>query len=211
MSLRTGDNHIRPRQSFVVMGASGTSLRASRTRAHRAYGPLLASLLALIVALLIPATASAHATPDRSTPAPNATVRTAPTSVTIHFLEDVNPNGSDITVYDAHGKVASSGPAQVSTTDAKTMTVSMQGDDSETYLVVWHTVSADDGDPDIGSYSFFVGAATATSTGQPGSGGSASGGMPIWLGILLGIIGLAAGAAGGVVLARRSLGASGGR
>jgi copper resistance protein C len=201
---------MHPHRSLVIARAGGSSPRASRARAHRAYGLLLASLLALAVALLVPATASAHATPDHSTPAPNATVQTAPATVTIHFLEDVNPNGSDITVYDAHGKVVSSGPAQVSATDAKAMSVSMKGDDSETYLVVWHTVSADDGDPDIGSYSFFVSAATATSTTQPGA-GSASSGMPIWLGILLGIAGLAAGAAGGVVFARRSLGTAGGR
>jgi copper transport protein len=158
-----------------------------------------------LLSLAVAATASAHATPDRSTPAPNATVQTAPTTVTIHFLENVNPNGSDITVYDAHGKVVSSGPAQVSATDAKTMSVSMQGDDSEVYLVVWHTVSADDGDPDVGAYSFFVGTTSTTSTTTSPTGTtSGTGGMPIWLGILLGIAGLAIGGAGGVVLARRS-------
>lgn len=209
MSVRPRYDHTHFNRLPIATGADGCSLRAPRTRRTR--GLLLASLLALALALLIPATASAHATPDRSSPAPNATVTTAPTTVTIHFLEDVNPNGSDITVYDAHGKVVSAGPAQVSATDAKTMSVSMQGDDSETYLVVWHTVSADDGDPDVGAYSFFIGATSTTAAAQPGSASSGSGGMPIWLGIVLGIVGLVAGAAAGVVFARRSPAAAGGR
>jgi methionine-rich copper-binding protein CopC len=59
------------------------------------------------------------------------------------------------------GKTVSTGPAQVVRTDFKTMTVAMQGDDSEIYLVQWHTVSADDGDPDIGAFTFTV-STTAT-------------------------------------------------
>jgi len=169
---------------------------------------LYASALMLALGLLslaITATASAHATPDSSNPAPGAHLQAAPTTVSIHFVEDVKASGSDIIVYDAHGSVVSTGPAQVDTTDAKTMHVAMHGDDAEVYLVVWHTVSADDGDPDVGAYTFFVGTAGATSTTVPGSASSGSGGMPIWLGIVLGLVGLAVGALGGVVVSRRSV------
>jgi hypothetical protein len=64
-------------------------------------------------------------------------------------------------------KTVSTGPAQVVRTDFKTMTVAMQGDDSEIYLVQWHTVSADDGDPDIGAFTFTVSTSPQHSPQRP--------------------------------------------
>jgi hypothetical protein len=60
----------------------------------------LASLLAVLAILLFPAVVFAHAEPTASTPAPEETLKEAPTSVTITFSQTVNPNGSDIIVYD---------------------------------------------------------------------------------------------------------------
>lgn len=158
------------------------------------------------LALGAPAVASAHAYYVSSDPAANAVLKTAPTTVTIHFGENVNPTGSDVVVFDAKHQQVSTAPAQVDRADLKTMTVAMQGNGSEVYLVEWHTVSADDGDPDIGAFTFNVnssgGAATPTATAESiGSSGTSSG-TPAWVVALVGVLGLAIGA-GGTLLARR--------
>jgi methionine-rich copper-binding protein CopC len=181
----------------------------------RVRGMLLAVaalLLAGLATLWSPAVASAHAAYVSSNPAANAVLKTAPTVITLHFAENVNPTGSEVFAYDAKGKQVSTGPARVDRGDLKTMTVGMQGDDSETYLVVWHNVSADDGDPDTGAFTFIV---SATATPQPtttsagGSGGthtssSGSTGVPGWVAALIGILGLIVGAAGGIWYSRRA-------
>lgn len=165
-------------------------------------------LLAAAVAFLAPGIASAHAHYGSSNPAPNAILTTAPTSITVHFMENVNPQGSDLVVYGSKGDKVSTAPGQVDRNDLKTMTVSMQGDGSEIYMVEWHTVSADDGDPDIGAFNFLVNPSTATKqTVLPhttSTGSSSSSGMPIWLGVVLGVIGLVVGGGGGYFLAQRS-------
>lgn len=162
-------------------------------------------LVGAVSLFLTPATASAHAAYGSSDPAPGSTLKAAPTTVTIHFLENINPSGSDIVILDAIGKQVSTGSAKVDPNDLKTMTVSMQGNDSETYLVQWHNVSADDGDPDIGAFTFTVnpnstgGAATTTAHTTFSSSSS----VPIWGAVLVGLIGLIVGAGGMFALRRK--------
>lgn len=155
-------------------------------------------------------TAAAHAKYTSSVPAANSTVTAAPTIVTVHFAEDVNPAGSDLIVYDTKGKVVSTAAGKVDAGDAKTMTVPMTGDDSESYMVVWHTVSLDDGDPAVGAFVFNVGAQaksgdTGGSTTSPGasSATTTSAGVSIWVVALVGILGLIIGGAGSMFLAGR--------
>lgn len=167
--------------------------------------------LAAIVSVAQTPTAAAHAKYTSSVPASNSTVTEAPTVVTVHFAEEVNPAGSDLIVYDTKGNKVSTGAGTVDTSDAKTMTVPMAGDDSESYLVVWHTVSLDDGDAAVGAFIFNVG-----STAKAGDGGgstvtagasataeSASSGVPGWVVALVGVLGLVIGSAGTFVLAGR--------
>ncbi len=173
---------------------------------------------ALTLAMAAPALAApslpAHARYLSSDPAANATLKVAPTVVTVHFAEAVNPAGSAITIYDAKGQAVSQA-AQIDPTDLKTMRVPMQGDGSEVYLVTWHTVSAVDGDPDVGAFSFFVNASgsselapktTASLTTTPTAHDT---GTPIWLTALLVALGALLGAAGVVAWMRR--GAAGAR
>jgi copper resistance protein C len=164
--------------------------------------PAVALFLALGAAVAFPTVAFAHAKPTSSTPSPNQNLTTAPTTVTIIFGQHVKPEGSDIIVYDKDGKKVSTAPATVDPNDLTKMSVPMQGDDSEAYLVVWHTVSADDGESAIGAYSFGVNAAaddlpSATTTA------SASSGVQPWIAILIGVIGLILGGAAGYYFARR--------
>jgi methionine-rich copper-binding protein CopC len=184
--------------------------------------PLALGLLA--IALGAPAIASAHAAHAyyvSSDPAAGAVVKTAPSVVTVHFAENVNPQGSDIVVYDATHKAVSTAAAQVSRSDLKTMTVPMKGDGAEIYLVEWHTVSADDGDPDIGAFTFSViasgkadpsaGPATGATTGGSNT-STGSTGTPVWLTVLVGLVGLALGAGGAyVALTRGAAGRPGSR
>src|SRR5689334_23685452 len=133
--------------------------RTSRTRmlpTLLALSLTMGLALAAIVSVAQAPTAAAHAKYTSSTPASNSTVTEAPTVVTVHFAEEVNPEGSDLIVYDTKGKVVSTGAGTEDTSDAKTMTDPMAGDDSERYPVVWHTVSLDAGDPAVGAFVFNV-------------------------------------------------------
>lgn len=166
-------------------------------------------LIGALSLFLTPPTASAHAAYGSSDPAAGATLKTAPTTVTIHFLENVIPGKSDIVVLDATGKQVSTAPAKADPNDLKTMTVSMQGNDSETYLVQWHTVSADDGDPDIGAFNFTVNPQSIGSTPTPtpthGSPNTTtfSSGIPVWGTVLIGLLGLVVGAGATFALRRK--------
>lgn len=175
----------------------------------------VAAALTLVVALAFVAPA-AHAAPASalharyvsSDPAANAVVKVAPSVVTVHFAEPVNPQGSAIVVYDAKGHVVSQ-TARVETNDLTTMRVAMSGDGSEVYLVYWHTVSAADGDPDVGAFNFFVNTSgaselapkvTTSATTVPQA---SAAGVPGWLVALLAVIALLVGLAGGVAWVRR--------
>jgi methionine-rich copper-binding protein CopC len=165
--------------------------------------PAIALVLALGAAVAFPTAAFAHAKPTSSTPSPNENLTAAPTTVTIIFGQNVKPDGSDIIVYDKDGKKVSTAPATVDPNDLKKMTVPMQGTDSESYLVVWHTVSADDGESAIGSFSFGVNAAADDLPSGTTTAPSASSGVQPWLAALIGVIGLILGGVGGYYFARR--------
>ena len=166
--------------------------------------------LAAIVSVAQAPTAAAHAKYESSVPASNSTVTEAPTVVTVHFAEEVNPAGSDLIVYDTKGNKVSTGAGTVDTNDAKTMTVPMTGDDSESYMVVWHTVSLDDGDAAVGAFIFNVGSTAkagdgggSTTTSGTSTAESTSIGVPGWVVALVGVLGLVVGGAGTFVLAGR--------
>ena len=180
--------------------------RRVRSRLAIVVVPAAALLLALGAIVAFPAAAFAHAEPTSSTPAPNSTVKEAPATVTIIFGEEVKPDESNIRVFDSKGNEVSTGRATADPNDLKKMSVEMKGTDSESYVVLWNTVSADDGDPAVGSFSFNVnpsgGSSGGATTGGGASANNASGVQP-WLAILIGVIGLFLGGVGGYYFARR--------
>jgi len=168
--------------------------------------PAAALFLALGAIVAFPTAAFAHAEPTSSTPAPNSTVKEAPTTVTIIFGEEVKPDESNIRVFDSKGTEVSTGKATTDPNDLKKMSVEMKGTDSESYAVLWNTVSADDGDAAVGSFTFNVnpngGSSGGTTTGG-GSGTNTASGVQPWLAALIGVIGLILGGVGGYYFARR--------
>lgn len=177
----------------------------------------LACALALIV--LFAGVASAHASYVSSDPAAGAVLATAPTQVTVRFAENVNPAGangipSSLVAYheldakntfsfDQEAKVVSTGQTQYPLADAKSMSIAMQGDGNGIYAVVWHTVSADDGDPDSGVFFFGVGSGNVLGTASSPPAGASTSGVAVWVPILVGILALLLGAGIGGWLARR--------
>ncbi len=152
---------------------------------------LVCAALALVWPL---APAQAHAAFKSSNPAPNSVLKTAPTEVSITFVEHLDPKGVNITVYDNKANVVSTGSVQLSS-DLYTASIAMKGDGSDIYRVDWNNVSADDGDPTLGAFVFAVDpsgksdkVAPATST----SAGSSSGISPL-VAVLTGIGGLVVG------------------
>ena len=103
---------------------------------------VLALLLAPTLALTVPdgawahARIPAHAKLTRADPAPGAVLTTAPSTITLEFAEDLQPGSSNIVVFNVKGDKVSTGAASVDRSDLKTMTVHMQGNGSEVYVVV---------------------------------------------------------------------------
>lgn len=208
--------------SSVIYRRTLSCTIANFSTSRRVCSPLFGLLCSLATLLVIPGMAlakPAHAEYMSSDPAANAMLAKAPTIITVHFSEQVNPAGSDITVYDVDGKTVSTDAAQVDRADLKTMTVPMNADKSEIYVVNWHTVSAMEGHQDAGSFRFFVNispmlkgmvsnpsmsGSSMTSSGSMASNSSSSSGLPIWITVLVGVLGLLIGAIVAFVFGRRS-------
>ena len=111
--------------------------------------------------------ALAHAKFQSSTPAPGQTVASSPPNVTINFTEELAA-GSTGSVASAAGATMSTG-VMISTTDRKTLTIALApGLASGTYTVRWHSISADDGDPLDGTFTFGVGIPAPSTATLPG-------------------------------------------
>ena len=98
--------------------------------------------------------------------------------------------------------------------DLKTMTVTLQPNQSELYVVDWYTVSADDGHQDAGSFRFFVNpssdltdaihsASSTSGTNTTQTSTSSSGGLPVWSAPLIGVVALLIGGLAGVFFGRK--------
>ena len=143
------------RRFLLVMKMRTHFTSPSATIKRLSCSSLLATLFGLAIFLLFPAIVSAHAEYVSSDPAANAVLKNAPTTITIHFSEGIDPK-STILVYDTTNHLVSQ-PAKIpNNNDLKTMAVALQPKGSELYVVDWYTISADDGHTDAGSFRFFV-------------------------------------------------------
>jgi copper transport protein len=147
-----------------------------------------------------------HALLSSSDPVANATLATAPATVTLTFTERPDPKLSSVQVLDTSGAPHASGPAVAS--GAASLRVTLGSLPDGVYTVAWRTVSAVDGHAAAGSYAFSVGtAAPAGPANTPvASGGSStvSQGSIVsrWL-LYLGLVGLLGAVFAAEVAARR--------
>jgi methionine-rich copper-binding protein CopC len=174
----------------------------------------IALLFGLGLSLSMLGTASAHAKVLDSIPAINSTIAQAPGAVTVHTAENINPDPkkSNLFVYGPAGELISQGNARVSLSNPKEMSVNIQPDarnSSGIYIVRWITVSALDGDPDEGAYTFTVNPKvghTTSPTPIPNTPttNSANTGVPLALTIGIAVIALLIGLGVGLVTSRRA-------
>ena len=112
--------------------------------------------LVIAAALAAAAAAHAHAHLDRASPAAGATLAVAPTEVTLHFTQQLEPKFSIVVVRDAAGKQVDKGDPHVSGEDLSVLKVSLQPLGSGSYKVEWRVISVDT-HATKGEYSFRVG------------------------------------------------------
>ncbi|MER7994844.1 copper resistance CopC family protein [Micromonospora chalcea] len=119
----------------------------------RTVSALLAALFTAAL-LLVPATpAAAHNSLQEATPARDARLTTAPTQVTLRFLQRLNPAFTTITLRDSTDRQV---PASAPVVDGATGTVTIEEPLANgTYTVAYRVVSRD-GHPVQGSYRFTV-------------------------------------------------------
>ena len=155
-----------------------------------------AAALAAAAALVLPASASAHAFLVRSVPAAQSTLRSAPAQVLLVFDEGVAPAHIDVT--DAAGKSVLGGrPFQPKGKQAEMVVPLRRPLPKGGYVVRWSEVDRDDGHLIAGTFSFGVGTSAPHVRVSSGSGLRAGDAAARWL-MLLGLL-----AAAGLVVFRR--------
>jgi methionine-rich copper-binding protein CopC len=116
--------------------------------------PALRALMVGAAALVVTSAASAHAHLASSEPAANADA-VAPTAVTIHFTEPLEPAFSRITLADTNGKAATQAASEVDKQDARVMRLPLPPLSAGRYAVHWIAV-ATDGHRTQGDFAFNV-------------------------------------------------------
>lgn len=157
-----------------------------------------------------------HASVWRSDPAIGSTIASAPTQVTVFALESIKPQGSSLQVYgpgpEGTDGLISQGATRFPLSDSRQMAIAitpLSGHLSGVYIVFWHTISADDGDPASGSFTFIVspgGRATSTparGTITPSTPGGGLLSSALWVPIGAALVALCAGLGIGFGLGRR--------
>lgn len=130
--------------------------RGTGTYLPRNLGLLLATTIALALALLGAAPASAHAQLLETDPAEGAEVAEAPAQIVLTFNENIEQIGSDVVITDAQGTEVQDGDPQI---DGHDVTQALVDDrPAGQYTVQWRVVSAD-GHPISGEFSFDAAAA----------------------------------------------------
>ncbi|MEU1842680.1 copper resistance CopC family protein [Micromonospora sediminicola] len=128
---------------------------------NRSAAALLAALLAAALLLAPAAPAAAHNTLQAATPAQDARLSAAPTTVTLRFLQQLNPEFTTIVLSDAGRRRI---PTGAPTVDGATGTITVDEPlTNGTYTVAYRVVSAD-GHPVQGSYRFTVADPAAPAT-----------------------------------------------
>jgi methionine-rich copper-binding protein CopC len=111
---------------------------------------------AVLMMTAMAANAFAHAELKSSVPERDATVKPAPSEVSIEFDEEVNPKLSLIVVQDAQGHRVDKADSHLVGGDAKQLSVDLNPLPAGTYQVIWTSVAADDGHKVTDTFQFTV-------------------------------------------------------
>jgi copper transport protein len=112
--------------------------------------------VAVALALLVPAAASAHAYLVKTVPAASVILTRPPQSVQLTYDEAVEPRFAIISVTDVAAHQETTGPVTRSPADPDTLVVPVRHLDQGWYLVYWRAISVD-GHPVQGAFTFAVG------------------------------------------------------
>ncbi len=123
---------------------------------------LLSAAIVIISGGLGTMATSAHALYVRSEPPFNAVLATSPAQVKIWFTQEPAASGARIKVSDQMGRKVDKDDTKVSFDDPKMISVGLNNVGAGSYLVEWALVSAEDGDPSQGSFTFSVGSIVQT-------------------------------------------------
>lgn len=172
--------------------------------------------LALLISAVLVVVATAHGLLVRSDPEDGAVLEQSPAQVTAWYGEELDTSRSTLQVFDPGGRQVDNGDGGVDLNDPDhaSMIVSLPVSLPDgTYLVHWAAVSAEDGDPTEGEFTFSVGepgeeagqnSASTTSQSSGDAAGTDAGqraGRPVgWIAAGLGVMLLAV---GGLALRRR--------
>lgn len=115
-------------------------------------------LCALAVVLAVPGGLWAHARLVRSDPKAGAVLSRAPAAVRAWFDDELDPDRSTITVWDAgeHRVDDGKGGVDLNDLDRRSMMTRLHSIGGATYTVRWVAVAADDGFVSRGSFTFSV-------------------------------------------------------
>lgn len=120
--------------------------------------------LGLLFAGLWAAPASAHSSLIASDPGPGATVEEAPETVTLSFTEGVQSAANGIRIFDDRGRtVAGVGRSYHPAGKSELLAAGLPQMERGTYIVTWR-VSSDDSHPVGGSFTFSIGAPSASNS-----------------------------------------------
>jgi methionine-rich copper-binding protein CopC len=108
-----------------------------------------------IVLVMLPALAFAHARLERSVPAAQASLRTAPIEVVIWFSEGLEASFSTIVVRDSAGRQVDKNDSGLDRANKKQLRVSLQPLTAGTYQATWNVLSVD-GHKSSGEFAFSV-------------------------------------------------------
>ncbi len=119
--------------------------------------PLVAIVLALVVPVLWPSDAGAHAELVRAEPPVDGLVLTSPSQISLFFSEEIAPDAS-LGILDDEGRAFGTSPLPVGANgDARQLIVNVASLDPGTYTVTWNATSRVDGHQLSGTYAFRVG------------------------------------------------------
>jgi copper transport protein len=112
--------------------------------------------VAVVAALVAPASAFAHAVLLRTSPVANAVVNAPPKQLTLTYSEAVEPKFAIVSVTDAAGRQKTSGRPHRDGSNPDELVVPLEPLGEGWYLVFWRAISAD-GHPVRGAFTFAVG------------------------------------------------------